>query len=59
MRFLGAAAATAGFPAEDVEAALSTSAFVIYTAFPQRRGGDVIKVRTIDDWPDDPPLNNR
>ena len=53
------AAATAGFAAAEVGAALAGPTFVLYKALPRRYVGEVEKVRTIDDWPDDPPLNNR
>ena len=53
------AAATAGFAAADVAAALVGPTFVLYKAFPRRYVGEVEKIRTIDDWPDDPPLNNQ
>lgn len=54
-----AAAATAGFSVAAVEAGLQNPDLVVYRAFPRRNALDVERVRTVDDWPDDPPLAKR
>jgi len=53
-----AAAAAAGFAPDAVTAALGGPEFVTYRSF-RRRAGEVERVRTVDDWPDDPPLSGR
>jgi hypothetical protein len=52
-----AGAATAGFSVAAVEAGLQNLDLVVYRAFPRRNARDVEHVRTVDDWPDDPPLD--
>jgi len=54
-----AAAAAAGFSPVIVIAALGGPKFVTYRSFPRRHVGEVERVRTVDDWPDDPPRAGR
>jgi hypothetical protein len=51
-----ATAATAGFSAAIVEVGLQGPDLMLYRAFPRRNAHAVERVRTVDDWPDDPPL---
>ena len=53
------AATVAGFSADAIEAGLNSPDIVMYKAFRRRYVGEVEHVRTVDDWPDDPPLNGR
>jgi hypothetical protein len=54
-----AAAAGAGFSAETLETALSSADLVTYKSFPRRNAPETERVRTVDDWPDDPPMRCR
>lgn len=54
-----AAALIAGFSPDTIEAGLNSNEFVKYKAFRRRYVGEVEHVRTVDDWPDDSPLNGR
>lgn len=54
-----AAAATAGFSAAAVGVGLRSADLVVYRSFPRRHIGEVEHVRTVDDWPDDPPVAGR
>lgn len=54
-----AAAGTAGYSPAAVEAGLRSPDLVVYRAFPRWKALDVERVRTVDDWPDDPPLSSR
>ncbi len=54
-----AAAAVAGFIRPVVEVALGHPDLVVYRTFPRRNVPQVERVRTVDDWPDDPPLAGR
>jgi hypothetical protein len=53
------AACTAGFRRTDVEAALRHRDVIVYRSFPRRNAPEVERVRTVDNWPDDPPLAAR
>jgi hypothetical protein len=54
-----AAATAAGFSRAVVETALAHADVIIYRTFPRRNAPEVERVRTVDDWPDDPPLAAR
>ncbi len=54
-----AAAFGAGLSVDAIDAGLNSAGIVCYKTFPRRYTGEVEHVRTVDDWPDDPPFNNR
>jgi len=54
-----AAARAAGFGAATLDGAIRQADFVVYRTFPRRNAPEIERIRSVDDWPDDPPLAAR